>query len=436
MAYIHSMILPNSQLIPMTFFGDETPEGMRVFESLSDTTIRPSHSLYSLEGSYGWRVYQARDQRWWVRDQLCGYLGVKHFIWFASAKRLAEKGVSHFEKTALHLVSEQIQSLKAKEDTAELFVCLLPSDQQNDTLYALSAQAKVREALVQANIPQVYQVKVSLPGTVKSSLLRVLDHYAKDESKINITHPHIFVDDWVHVRSGEVVGENGETFKLEQDFALGQTAVTQSLYEAVMGVKLPLNQGPLYPATAVSWIDSVSFCNQLSELLNLPPYYEIDTSRTLVKVLDPKGIGIRLPKRHEWCYAACGGRSWPYAGSDLPDEVAWSAHNSGSKVRPVARLKHNDLGLYDMSGNVWEWCEEGTRDHEQNEICSGDHHPKWLLGGSWANHPWVFPIGETLAELPSYRDQFMGFRIARNVSSDTQVIAWSFSLEDKGQPEP
>ena len=434
MAYIHSTISQESNLIPMTFIGDEAPEGMRLFEDLSEETIRPGRSLYSIEGSYGWRVYQARNQRWWVRDQLCGYLGVRHFIWFASAKRLSEQGPSHFEQTALHLISKQIQTLQAENQDAELFVCLLPSDSYNDTIYALNAQAKVKEALNRSSIPQAYQVKISLPGVVKSSLLRILDIYAQEKSVVTSSHPHIFIDDWVEIPSGEVVGENGEVWTVQKEFALGQTPVTQALYEAVMGSPLPLRNGPLYPATAISWIEAVSFCNELSKILKLTPYYEVDSSRTVTHIIDQDGEGIRLPKRDEWCYAACASRSWAYAGSDLPDEVAWSAHNSGSKVRPTARLKHNDFGLYDMSGNIWEWCEEGARDQEQDEICSGDHHPKWLLGGSWANHPWVFPIGETLSELPSYRDQFMGFRIAKNIQAQ-ESISWSFEMNVQGKPE-
>ena len=434
MAYIHSKIQAESKLIPMTFIGDEAPEGMRVFESLSEETIRPSSSLYSLEGSYGWRVYQARDQRWWVRDQLCGYLGVQHFIWFASAKRLSERGPSHFEKTALALISERLKALQKQSKKSELLVCLLPSNGYNDTVYSLNAQAKVREVLNELGVPRAYQVKVSLPGALKSSLLRVLDSYAQDNQGDYAPHPHIFIDDWVYIPNGEVLGENGETWTVEQSFTLGQTPVTQALYEAVMGSKLPLRNGPLYPATAISWIEAISFCNELSKLLNLTPYYEVDLARTVARINDHAGNGIRLPKRHEWCYAACALHSWPYAGSDLPDEVAWSAHNSGSKVKPVARLKHNAFGLYDMSGNVWEWCEEGARDQEQNDICSGDHHPKWLLGGSWANHPWVFPIGETLSELPSYRDQFMGFRIAKT-PNDQEIETWRFEVNTKGQPE-
>ena len=188
----------------------------------------------------------------------------------------------------------------------------------------------------------------------------------------------------------------------------------------------------------MSWFDAIHFCNRLSELCSLPPYYEIASTESKVRVIDPEGVGIRLPTRTEWCYAATGGHAWPYAGSNQPEEVAWSAHIPGSKLRPVARLKHNEFGIYDMSGNVWEWSEEGARDNEQAEVCTGDHHPKWLLGGSWANHPWVFPIGESLAELPSYRDEFMGFRIARTLpieAGETADAYWSISPEQKQESD-
>ena len=428
LAYIHSSNSQGMPIIPITLLGDDTPQGMRLFEELSEETTRPSQSLYSIEGSYGWRLYKVADHQWWVRDQLCGYTGVSTFIWFATATRLAEQGASHFEVTALKLVIEQINILLEQGKNAELIVCLLP-DNRGSTVHALDGQAKARALITQSGIQQPYHVKITLPGASKSSLLRLLDERAKlisDDQDLVSSHPHLFVDDWVRVTSGEVVGESGEIWSVSEDFVIGQSPVTQSLYEAVMERQLPIRYGPLYPATAVSWIEAVQFCNQLSILLGLSPYYELDQDKVLTHVIDPNGLGIRLPRRAEWCYAASGKRSWPYSGSNIPEEVAWSAHNSGSKVRPVARLKHNEFGLYDMSGNVWEWCEEGARDQEQSEICSGDHHPKWLLGGSWANHPWVFPIGEALAELPGYRDEFMGFRIARSLGDDERMISWRF----------
>lgn len=398
---------------------------------MSAETLRPSSSLYSLEGSYGWRIYSIDDNQWWVRDQLCGFESSKTFIWFASAARISLDGPSHFEKTALSLVQSKISHDQAQGQESELIVCLLPSP-RDEASHTLNAQTKARELLVELSFKKVYHIKINLPGASRSSLKRSLiergDHLSKDASGPQI-YPHLFIDDWVCVQPGEVTGEADETWIIDRAFAMGQTPVTQALYEAVTQSQLPIRYGPLFPATAVSWFDAILFCNRLSELCSLPPYYEIQRTESKVSIPDPNGLGIRLPSRAEWCYAAAGGRSWPYAGSNEPSEVAWSAHNSGSKLRQVARLKHNDFGIYDLSGNIWEWSEEGSRDQEQAQVCTGDHHPKWLLGGSWANHPWVFPIGEALSELPSYRDEFMGFRVVRTLPQKLEKEGHSLSVQ-------
>jgi formylglycine-generating enzyme required for sulfatase activity len=145
--------------------------------------------------------------------------------------------------------------------------------------------------------------------------------------------------------------------------------------------------------------------------------------------MNPEGeLSFRLPTSTEWCYAAAAGLPTAYAGGDEVDAVAWSAQNAGSKLHAVASLAPNRWGLYDMSGSLWEWCEDGARDAEASAgdprvRCVSPRQPKWLLGGSWANHPWVFPLGERLAELPTYADDFMGVRVARTLPPSTPALA-------------
>ena len=156
-------------------------------------------------------------------------------------------------------------------------------------------------------------------------------------------------------------------------FKIGKTEVTQALWEAVMGEVPYGNQGPEYPVGNVSWYDAQAFIRQLNALT---------------------GRKFRLPTEAEWEYAARGGqksRGYIYAGSNYPQDVAQYGFED-MRTRPVARFSPNELGLYDMSGNAWEWVQDrpgpysslAQRDPTGLEFTPEQYEMRVMRGGSVA----------------------------------------------------
>lgn len=184
------------------------------------------------------------------------------------------------------------------------------------------------------------------------------------------------------------------------DYYIGQTEVTQALWEAVMGSNPSDSKGDNLPVEQVSWDDCQVFIQKLNQLT--------------VKQ-------FRLPTEAEWEYAARGGRKsrgYKYAGGNNIDSVAWCDGNSGNETHPVATKQANELGIYDMSGNVLEWCSDWCGDYTSSSQSdpqgSSSGSFRVIRGGCYYNFARNCRVSYRISNTLDYRSGYLGLRLSCN----------------------
>ena len=181
------------------------------------------------------------------------------------------------------------------------------------------------------------------------------------------------------------------------DYYIGETEVTQELWKAVMGSNPSNFSGTNLPVEAVSWDDCQTFITKLNQLT---------------------GKNFRLPTEAEWEYAARGGqksKGYKYAGSNALSDVAWYWDNSSSKTHPVKQKQANELGLYDMSGNVWEWCQDWYGNYgsaaQTNPTGPSSGSYRVCRGGGWYYSASGCRVADRGGDSPGSRYSDWGFRV-------------------------
>ncbi len=182
-------------------------------------------------------------------------------------------------------------------------------------------------------------------------------------------------------------------------YSIGQTEVPQWLWVAVMGSNPSYWKGNNLPVEQVSWNDCQEFLGKLNNLT---------------------GMFFSLPTEAQWEYAARGGnrsRGFQYSGSDGLGAVAWYGDNSGGRTTHEVGMKGpNELGLYDMSGNVWEWCHDRYGGYPYNSVTNpkgaSTGSNRVYRGGSWNRLPGGCRVANRVSLTPDYRCDDLGFRLA------------------------
>ena len=181
---------------------------------------------------------------------------------------------------------------------------------------------------------------------------------------------------------------------MHEDYYIGQTEVTQKLWKAVMGYNPSAKKCPKRPVTNVTYYEVQEFLRRIDSIT---------------------GMQFRLPTEEEWEYAARGGKyskGYIYSGSNEVDRVAWHNGNT-SRLKKVKKRSANELGIYDMSGNVWEWCSSKYRffDKERNATLGKDGEMYCIRGGGWQLPKTSCRVSWRGKRLPDLKNSFGGFRL-------------------------
>ncbi len=172
-------------------------------------------------------------------------------------------------------------------------------------------------------------------------------------------------------------------------FLMDRSEITQAVFERIMGKNPSRRKHPQNPVEQVTWADAIKFCNARSSQEGLKPCYDVQTHEC-----DFSASGYRLPTEAEWEYACRAGTTNRFYFGDQSDALkshAWFEGNSDAKEHPVAHWQPNGWGLYDMTGNVWEWCNDfyGAKYYRQsppeNPRGPSEGEKRVLRGGAWSS---------------------------------------------------
>ncbi len=189
-----------------------------------------------------------------------------------------------------------------------------------------------------------------------------------------------------------------------EPFLLSKHLITQEIYSDVMSCTPSTFRGQNKPVESVSWFDAVRFCNALSELSGLERCYLIDTDNESVALVS-SADGYRLPTDAEWEYS-CRAKSGTVQYGSIED-IAWYEGNSNGTTHDVGLKLPNDFGLFDMLGNVWEWC----WDLYDPEVY-GSY--RVFRGGGWSDESRGCLASNRRRSHPTYTVDDLGFRVARS----------------------
>ena len=337
-----------------------------------------------------------------LSDTMIQYIGRT-----TGAQLILVSEVAAFDFSNIIISSKIIDVTSSRITNSDVQVCSTEPRQMQETCYAHAAKLLGSYSVAQA--ASNGRTSAAAPAATKTN-------YKETAYGINMS--------MIYVKGGEFMmggtSEQGSAAESDEtvirrvnvnDFYIGQFEVTQAQWEAVMGTSIYQQKsaaggsgmagvGPDYPMYYVSWEEASEFCRILSR---------------------KTGKKYSLPTEAEWEYAARGGQKsdkTKFSGSNLVSYVAWYDDNSNSSTHPVGSKNSNELDIYDMSGNVWEWCYDWysnsySRGDVDNPTGPASGSSRVLCGGSWCSNASYCRVSYRNCSSPGNRFSNLGFRVVR-----------------------
>lgn len=263
--------------------------------------------------------------------------------------------------------------------------------------------------VVRKNLPETSAKPVSLQPTV-STARQTATPVAGDTREIEVAPDVKMTFVWVAPGSFQMGSNDGDPDErpvhevtLTKGYWIGKYEVTQKEWQAVMGVNPSWDKGDHLPVETISWDDCQAYVKKVNDYL----------------ARHGEALRVRLPTEAEWEFASRGGtkgKGYKYSGSDNVDEVAWYYGISGNKTHEVGTKAANELGLHDMSGNVWEWCADWYGSYSSGSVTDppgpGSGVFRVNRGGGWLDPAWNCRSALRSRLRPDYRDNDLGVRLA------------------------
>lgn len=255
---------------------------------------------------------------------------------------------------------------------------------------------------------------------------------------------HVFPIDMIYIKGSDytigIVDNKPITVKIN-DYFISKYEINQKTYAMIMGNNPSKIKGDLLPVESVSWYEAVEFCNKLSFMERLDPVYVIvknkkDPNYFPVKPDEDKfnwwvksnwdADGYRLPSSIEWEYAAKSGdkaKNYTYSGSNSYNDVAWFLENSNKTLQFPGKKKPNELGIFDLSGNVSEWCWDWFPLDNSSSVFTSDKGSisgsyKICKGGNYLTNFKDGVLSKNYLFQPGLQDKLIGIRIVRNPKTE------------------